>query len=455
MSTTSYNGTYTVPKQVAAFTFSVNSAADFTFASLTAMQTFVTQIANVNLADPVIQGFMGSDWTLIWGPVVWVNPSQTGTSLVADNTMACYYSPSQNLFVVAIAGTDPSSMFDWKNEDLAISSMVQWSSISQGASWGSGYISTASATGLNILLNDMTSSNVSLLTALQTYLQKNSITGATIAVCGHSLGGALAPCLGLYMHDNLSALGLSGQNISVYAYAGPTPGNEAFAKYFEGKIDGTTLSYSSQYNTLDIIPMGMAPADLASIPSVYDFSGGIPSETSPVVEAPANTFVGILSCALQAAGALALSYDLFGGSYTQVQTNLVGNTGTFNTDVDGNCAQSVANLITDTFYNITYNVQFSNLIRFLYQAPAQHGPAYCGGTITLPSPTLFNSKKTYTSQQINGFLGIDAFTIEFQLNMTNNPPANAVFEGSVARSLKKITGIDLAKLPQRAPVAAN
>lgn len=446
---TPYTGTYTVAQQIAAFTFSVNSAADFTFATLADMQTFVSHISNVNLSDSTIQGLIGSDWTPIWGPVVWVNPAQTGASLVVDNTMACYYSLSQNLFVVAIAGTDPSSMYDWKNEDLAIDSMVQWSTISAGASWGSGYISTASANGLNILLNDMTVSGVSLLSGLQTYIQNNGITGATIAVCGHSLGGALAPCLGLYMHDNLSALGLSGQNIAVYAYAGPTPGNYTFAKYYQDQIDGTTLSYSSQYNTLDIIPLGMAPADLASIPSIYDFKGGIPSESSPIVEAPANTFVGILSCMLQAAGTMALRSDLFGGSYTQVQTNLVANTGTFNTDVDGNCAQSVANLICDTFYNTTYNVQFSNLIRFLYQAPTQHGPAYCGGTITLPNPTLTDSKNTYTSQPITGFLGIDAFTIEYQLNIANNLPNNAVFGSSVSRSLKRIIGIDLAKIPQR------
>lgn len=446
---TPYNGTYTVAQQIATFTFSVNSAADFTFATLADMQAFVSKIASVNLSDTTIQGFIGSDWTTVWGPVVWVNPSQTGTSLVADNTMACYYSPSQNLFVIAIAGTDPSSMFDWRSEDLAIDSMVQWSSISAGASWGSGYISTASANGLNILLNEMTASNVSLLSALQSYIQNNNISSATIAVCGHSLGGALAPCLGLYMHDNLSSLGLSGQNISVYAYAGPTPGNESFANYYQGQIDGTTLSYSSQYNSLDIIPLGMAPADLASIPSIYDFKGGIPSESSPVVEAPANTFVGLLSCMLQAAGTMALRSDLFGGNYTQVSTNLVANTGTFNTDVDSNCAQSVANLISATFYNTTYNVQFSNLIRFLYQAPTQHGPAYCGGTITLPNPTLLDSKNTYTSKPITGFLGIDGFTVEYQANIANNPPTNAQFESSVSRILKRTTGIDLAKIPQR------
>ena len=433
--------TYNVKQQVAAFTFSVNSAADLSFASLADMQAYVTKISNVNLADTVIQGMLGSDWTPVWGPVVWINPAQQGTSLTADNTMACYYSPSQNLFVIAIAGTNPTSMFDWEKEDFDISSMVAWNTISpgSGSSSTSGYISTGSSNGMNILLG-MTAGGTSLLNALQSYIQTNKITGSTIAIGGHSLGGALAPCLGLYLFDNLATLQLTGQNIAVYAYAGPTPGEQVFAKYYNGRINGTTFAYSSQFNTIDVVPMGSVLADLATIPNIYgsNISFG---------DTPVNTFTGIIATGLQLAS-LEGGFSS-GAPYTQVSTNLTSFTGAFNSDVYTNCSSKVAALLADTKYlgvSSTYLSELGGFVSFLYQAAAQHGPAYCGGTISLPLPEFSNLKNIWTSQPVTGALAIDDFTVEYQSNLANNPPQNATFESGVARAIKHFTGIDLTNL---------
>lgn len=433
--------TYAVKQQVAAFTFSVNSAADLSFASLADMQDYVTKISNVNLADAVIQGMLGSDWTPVWGPVVWINPAQQGTSLTPDNTMACYYSPSQNLFVIAIAGTNPTSMFDWEKEDFDISSMVAWNTISpvSGSSSTSGYISTGSCNGMNILLG-MTAGGTSLLNALQSYVQTNNITDSTIAIGGHSLGGALAPCLGLYLFDNLATLQLTGQKIAVYAYAGPTPGDKVFATYYDGRINGTTFAYSSQYNTIDVVPMGSVLADLATIPNIYgsNISFG---------DTPVNTFTGVIATGMQLAS-LAGKFSS-GAPYTQVSTNLTSFTGAFNSDVYSHCSNVLAGLLK--FSEIegvskTYMSELGGFINFLYQAAAQHGPAYCGGTISLPLPEPGNMNKIWTSQQVTGALAIDDFTVEYQSNLANNPAQNATFDSGVARTIKHFTGIDLTNL---------
>jgi hypothetical protein len=434
--------TYTVEQQVAAFTFSVNSAADLSFASLADMQDYVTKISNLNLADTVIQGMLGSDWTPIWGPVVWVNPDQEGTSLIADNTMACYYSPSQNLFVIPIAGTNPTSMFDWESEDFDISSMVAWNTISPGSGSAStsGYISTGSSDGMNILLG-MTAGGTSLVSALQSYIETNKITGATIAIGGHSLGGALAPCLGLYLFDNLATLQLSGQNIAVYAYAGPTPGEKVFATYYNGRINGTTFAYSSQYNTIDVVPMGSVLASLATIPDIY--GSNISFGDNPV-----NTFTGVIVTGMQLAS-LAGSMTPGASPYTQVSTNLTSFTAAFNSDVFTNCSNAVATLLEFTEFkgvSSTYIPMLGGFINFLYQAAAQHGPAYCGGTISLPKPEIGNMKKIWTSQPVTGALAIDAFTVEYQSNLAKNPPQNATFESRVARAIKTFTRIDLTNL---------
>ena len=75
---------------------------------------FRRRVSEILSADPTIQGFIGADWTPVWGPIVWANPAQQGPNYIADNTLACYYSPSQKLFVIAIAGTNPGSLFDWR-----------------------------------------------------------------------------------------------------------------------------------------------------------------------------------------------------------------------------------------------------------------------------------------------------------------------------------------------------
>lgn len=443
MATRTYN---TVPLQVAAFTFSVNSAADLSFTSERAMQSYVTKMAQVNLADPVLQGLVGADWAPVWGPVVWVNPSQQGTSLVADNTMACYYSPSQNLFIIAIAGTNPTSMFDWEKEDFDIASMVQWNTISTGSGSSSGYISTGSANGMTVLLG-MQSESTTLLNALQSYIRTHSITGATIAVGGHSLGGALAPCLGLYLYDNLAALQLTGQTISVYAYAGPTPGDENFATYYNGRINGTTFTYSSQYNTIDVIPQGSVLAALATIPTIY-------GSNIPLPDNPLNTFLGVLTSGMQLAS-LAGSRTTGAQPYTQVSTNRTSFTAPFNSDVYNNCSDVLATEISLTrFYGVssTYLSEMGNFVHYLYQAVAQHGPAYCGGTLSLPLPEIGNMSNVWTSQPVTGALGIDAFTTEYQLNLANNKPTDAAFDSGVARMIKKFTGVDLMtlQLPSKA-----
>lgn len=427
---------YSVPQQVAAFAFSANSAANLSFASLADMQEYVTKISNVNLADSVIQGLIGSDWTPVWGPIVWINPSQHGTKLIADNTMSCYYSLSQNLFVIAVAGTNPTSMFDWEKEDFSIATMVKWSTVSPGSGSDSGYISTGSYTGITNLLNmvSQAAQGNTLLNALQNYIQSKGIKNSTIAIGGHSLGGALAPCLGLYMFDNLDKLGLSGQNIGVYAYAGPTPGGSAFAKYYDSKINGTTFTYSSQYNTIDAIPMGSVLADLATIPGIY--GNNIPFKDSPV-----NTFAGIVTTGLQVAS-LAGKMSSGGGPYTQVSTNRTSFTAPFNSDVYTNCSSVIAEIIKATYLfgvSETYLSELANVVNFMYQVAVQHGPSYCGGTITLPMPDA----QPWVSKPVTGYLGIDDFTTEYQLNLKNYPPQNATFDSGIARTIQKLTGIDL------------
>ena len=66
-------------------------------------------------------------WDVVWGPAVYESPNSDR----ADNNMYVARSNGQPGFpelVVAIAGTNPYSLFDWLVEDLLVTPQVPWPS---------------------------------------------------------------------------------------------------------------------------------------------------------------------------------------------------------------------------------------------------------------------------------------------------------------------------------------
>ncbi|MFO0591167.1 MAG: hypothetical protein U0441_26715 [Polyangiaceae bacterium] len=416
------SATYSTTQIIHSFSFSVNSAGSLSFDNssgegFSTMQAYVTKVADGVLADPTIQGLIGSDWQLVWGPVVFSNDT-SGASVVADNTMACYYSPSNNLLVIPVAGTNPSSMFDWLSEDFSVRSLVSWSSIT-GA--GSGNVSQGTATGLQILLAMKDGSGNTLPEALNAFLKSSSLTNATVAVAGHSLGGALSPALALYLHDKRSTWDPTGTTaISASPTAGPTPGDSGFASYYEGIISAGGVSYSSLYNNQDVVPLAWAPGDLATIPSIYD------ANITPVSGAvPADLLTGAVASGLQINAAAAGSFS--SNPYAQVSTGRSALTGAFSTTTDTGAKfilSAVTTSLTGTF--ATYQPYVENLGRFAAQAIYQHTSAY---------PSL---------------LGIGSFVSEYQSILQKNKPSSAQTTDDLRGAVKRLTGIDPGSAEDRA-----
>ncbi|NER04199.1 MAG: hypothetical protein F6K17_17060, partial [Okeania sp. SIO3C4] len=86
-------------------------------------------------------------------------------------------------------------------------------------------------------------------------------------VAGHSLGGTISPLLGLSLYDCQSEWDKDNKaTIKVVSVAGMSPGNEAFAEYYQSKLgDRTERIWCDK----DIVPYMSTVNGLSTIPTLY------------------------------------------------------------------------------------------------------------------------------------------------------------------------------------------
>ena len=65
-------------------------------------------------------------WTVVWGPAVYQAPASNRVDNVMYVAQAGTDTETPGQLVVAIAGTDPYSAFDWLLEDVLVSTLVPW-----------------------------------------------------------------------------------------------------------------------------------------------------------------------------------------------------------------------------------------------------------------------------------------------------------------------------------------
>ncbi|MGL5035027.1 MAG: lipase family protein [Microcystaceae cyanobacterium] len=220
-----------------------------------------------DLANPAVQAKIG-EWTIVWGPVIYAHDPK---SQVWDNIM--YVAKGQNSethnpqYVVAIAATNPKSVFDWLQEDFNTHKMLPWSTQFPER----GKISEGTNTGITILQNMKDSSNLSLLEFLTQEIENQPDQPIEIMTTGHSLGGALSPVMALWLHENQGVWNPNSKQVKVNTQfsAGATPGDQTFSDYYGNSEPGLDQS-SRLWNSLDIVPHAWNLQQLRQIPTLYE-----------------------------------------------------------------------------------------------------------------------------------------------------------------------------------------
>ncbi len=191
----------------------------------------------------------GENWRIVWGAGLY----QKTVGGVIDNLMYAFFNPDymgKPTYYISVAGTNPTSIFDWLTEDLEVSSTVQWpyntpkARISKGISIGLHKLvemqPEAGLPGAGMTLNEFLSKNLS------------ECDEYTLITGGHSLGGALSPLVALWLKDTQSAWDKNAKvtDFQSWPFAGQSQGLESFATYYNSRIPNTHRTF----NSLDLVP---------------------------------------------------------------------------------------------------------------------------------------------------------------------------------------------------------
>lgn len=219
-----------------------------------------------------IASALNNNWKVVWGPEL-ILKQKSGSGIcgalfppakqpVPANTMFVAKKNNENTYAISVAGTNPASGYDWCVEDANITPQA-WPFGLHG-----GFVNEGTNLGVNYLRN------LQQLRAPRTLVNFLAQVGSipqpsTVYVTGHSLGGALAPTLALWLKNHRGTWDpFNRVTLKVFAFAGATPGDKVFAAYINGQFTGDSLNVIN--NTNDVVPHAWSITTLKQLPNIFD-----------------------------------------------------------------------------------------------------------------------------------------------------------------------------------------
>lgn len=219
---------------------------------------------NSTLLDPKLA--TAGLWQAVW------------VGLTQDRGNLCFIAvcPSQNAFAVSCRGTQFNSLVDL-GEDLAVGTLAQFTPQDTAL-----LVSQGSMEALTEAVNCIGVPSGTMFETLSLLLGAAPAGQPTLYVTGHSLGGAMATMLAVY---------LWAQNwtttpaFAVYTFAAPSAGLASFADYYDTHLTNNPPNQTWRvYNAWDAVPYAWA-----SLPTVQDSFYPTPTSDNPKNPGPAQT----------------------------------------------------------------------------------------------------------------------------------------------------------------------
>ncbi|GAX44133.1 lipase class 3 [Tolypothrix sp. NIES-4075] len=244
------------------------------------MELLLTERIDQRLNDSIVQKYIGK-WERVWGPFVYLAPPPFNRFA----TNAIYVARQGNQYVIGIAGTNFKSIHNWFIEDFYVGAQAEWAEYADTKPPGlPPKISLGTKIGLDNLLKEHPGTKTNIIDFFKEQLKEadeeadEKVDKVEIVVTGHSLGGALSPVLALALHEKKSTWDPNSRaKLKVFPFAGPTPGNLAFAIYYDLRLG---INTTRVWNNLDIVPHAWNQEMLKKIPTLYEPE--IPS--NPLIE---------------------------------------------------------------------------------------------------------------------------------------------------------------------------
>ncbi len=229
-----------------------------------------------NVLELSLIKYLFGQWEVVWGAGVFQSQLSEKTKKQADNVMFVakkepIRAGDRAQYVISIAGS--LTFYDYIIEDFWVAETVPWT-YGPIQSKKNPRISLGTQIGLANLLG-MAPGNVKLVEFLKK-ITSEANEKIDVIVAGHSLGGALAYTLALYLVDTQDKWDANSK-ATVYSVpsAAPAIGSRDFAAYYDQRLGSQTTRI---WNSIDMIPHLWNKACLQQIPDLYlpEYPAGLP-----------------------------------------------------------------------------------------------------------------------------------------------------------------------------------
>lgn len=254
-------------QQMATLAFLAYLGGDLEGSAETVEQTLVPCMRTALLENGRV-----NHWSLVWGPAVY----KFSIAILDDNMMYVVRDNENPAHLaIVVRGTNPKAILDWLAEDFDVDPEVTWE---YGNPPAGAKISKAISEGLLHLQTMRPSIKPGKGQTLTQFLkaQSKAYPSLQIDVAGHSLGGALAPTLALWLADTQSDWASGSVQFQVFALAGTTAGNLGLATYYDSRLGPQT---DRMHNPYDIVPLAWNVETLQTMAGLYEKSGISPDES--------------------------------------------------------------------------------------------------------------------------------------------------------------------------------